>query len=270
MVFSLKRTSPNVTVLRAQPFTIYTNFSRRGATALIYDGPMYSIFNKTNNCTLGVQQPIDGLVNAECLADNHTDPAFQKWQPSLNKTNLVDLRPQARVNFAQVILYCPLNTYTVDETERPCPSYPFMLSPGTSVYAKGIRYHVSYKNVKATEETSSYTFPAVNNSVQAGMRIPDLDELLQNLHDSNLESAELVEKMENHFMIPAKSWLTYFTGALLTAPWWIGPLIILAIYLFKGGSQPLDTNVTVNTLNNTAEEREVFDKVLRQFNKCLK
>lgn len=265
IAFNLKNTSPNVTVLKAQPFVVYNNFTRFGASQLIYDGPAYAIFNQTNNCSVGVEQPVDGLVSAECLIDNYSDPAFQRWRPGLNKTKLVDLRPQVKKNRKSVILYCPMNKYIVDEMERQCPHYPFTLPPRTSFRAKGVRHEVSYKNITATDESFFYAFPPVNESVQEGMKVPDLDDLLQDLHESNLESAELVQKMDNYFMVPTNGWLAYLTGFLVATPWAI-PLVLLLIYLAKRRSQSTGATITVNTLNSTNDDTN-FEKVLEQFNK---
>lgn len=182
--------------------------------------------NITNNCTVGVEPPTNHLVLADCGIRNFTDPALQRWV-TRNKTKLIDFKPQARVETSLSFLYCPLRTILIDGDQYPCPFFPFTIPADSEFRVSGALHEVSSININAIEEDSSINFSSLNESMTNYTIIPNLEDLIQELHEANGESEQL---MEGRIIIPLSGPVPYLymLGMILL---WLLSMSLVTCYL---------------------------------------
>lgn len=85
---------------------------------------------------------------------------------------------------SQSIIYCPMSIIYINNEKYPCPYDAFTMPPTVSFRVGGTRHAVTHKNITATDETYTYVLNSINASVHRSMKIPDLDDILQDLHEA--------------------------------------------------------------------------------------
>lgn len=160
------------------------------ATPIIYNGPEYVLYNKTSNCTLGLEKPTLPVVYEVCVTENHTDPRLQDY-----KSNAFGTIPPAKIvkTKDKVFVSCLFHNITINNEIMQCPPFVFSLPKIQSFATTGKAHDVIMIKTNMTAAYKPFKFIHKSKEFQ-DEDLTDQIKLIQNIKNLNKQLNDV--KME--------------------------------------------------------------------------
>lgn len=246
--FSIRTKDPTTRVMKANPFNVIKDFKKE-RKILKYSGPTYAVYNRTSNCTTGVDEPVNGVVVDECNTKDYYDAKLKSWTDT-GTVATKDLPPSVKKLSDGTYISCIFHKISIDGEKIDCPAHPFKIAPTRPFSIRGIHHNVTHQDFQTTEETKDMTLRNLNESLIAESSMPEKLELLEEIHQENQKSERLLAQMESHLMIPTSGVNLVWTVSGLGIAWLASIICCIGLISCIRRAKEDSTSGTV-TVNNT-------------------
>jgi hypothetical protein len=115
-------------VYQVHPFRYWANLTGRPELRE-YQGSNYVIYNKTRNCIMGIQKPVERTIMERCIKENFVDPKVKVWRTLLSDYNVdgQDVTNVLKTPFYNFV-YCFPSNITLRSQSIYCPTQVMKLA----------------------------------------------------------------------------------------------------------------------------------------------
>lgn len=210
--FSVRIEEPDTKILKVVAFNHFVDETTSKPKFVIYGGPTYAIFNSSNGCLRGIDQPEFERVYINCVEEGFVDPSFKRWDTfngTLEERNIL-ARPKMYKTESWSIAYCLYHKIDIGSKSRYCPAHVFKIPISVSFGLPYYNYHNSTFYVKELKES----VVELDNIVLMNKTDDDLDreyfliDKLRNSADTTIEPGKLGVDKETFTMPVTWLWIS--------------------------------------------------------------
>lgn len=201
--FIVKERDKNTHIYKVDAFRVWGNLTET-PKLMSYNGAGFVLYNASNNCVKGIDEPYMRGIIEDCMIENYEDKQLTSWHSIVAEDGIMDTHTTVKRTLQFSYVYCYPKNITIDSIKYRCPPNVFRLplevgfeTEDHRVY-KPIKVYHNYTDLDAMAIDSINlnhydNYQDTEDELALINKIRDLDSRLQSMTEQQKEAIVVVK-----------------------------------------------------------------------------